>query len=245
MFGLAASTTPDPEKQQRNPEALYLQASMKLWQGAVKKGQPEQKLCEQYGEQELIFLESVLRVLLALAESSCNSWNSDILRQLEEQVLQSCDWEDDESGPDVGDATNYKFVRTVGEAFHDSHRSDKHRTERKSKVRFAWDDESQNSRNKTLDTSKNHYRVKSGSHSSNYVMKSDSVAHKNVNNNASSIHKTGDKSRTGENESEPRLDSERMRKAQLVVRKGLVRSGICETVAGWVVCGHQEIEVTA
>lgn len=235
-FGVAKSATPDTEKQQRNPEALYLQASMKLWQGSAKRTGSVVDVQELYDKSKLSFVQSVLEVLLVLAEASCNKWSEGIVGQLEKQVLGSDRWQEDDHDDDVSTHTTkqYKYIESVGQAFHDrgipSSRGVK---ERRSKVRFAWDDNDE----RTVGTSARQHGPKSHESNSN-----------NSNNKRSKENKWASSMKGNgycrEDGSGDDLEvTQRRQKGQLVVKKALVREGVCESVSSWMICGQEKIEV--
>nr|XP_054752848.1 uncharacterized protein LOC129258632 [Lytechinus pictus] len=233
VFGFTNCVTPDTDRQQRNPEALYLQASMKLWQGATKRTDSIVDVQEFYDKSKLSFVRSVLEFLLGLAEASCNRWSRQLVRQLEEQVLESTNWIEDGSDSTALPA-QYKYIESIGQAFHDRRLPNSRGVkEQRSKVKFAWDEN--NDHNFGVSAlpcgPKPH-----GSNSNNSNNKSNNRRHNNQ--WETSVKGNGYEHGNGD-------DLEVSQRRQLVVKKALVRGGVCETVSSWMACGEERLEEVA
>ncbi|XP_071491665.1 uncharacterized protein [Diadema antillarum] len=253
-FDRALSVTPNSDKQQRNPEALYMQASMKLWEGAsTKKGTPAKNAEVRYGESELAFVASTIEIVAILAESSCRKWNADVVGDFETKITGFCDVGDAERESDnPSHSVGYRYVETIGQAFHSGPVANRSIRERRSKVRFAWDDDGQSMEkgcqgNQSKDDERDEGKTKGNVQSP----KAGGEDRQTLNSNNNHTRRKGSTRQdaigreNGHHGNQTHLHLEtvqREQKLQSHLRKALLKSGACESVAAWMVCGHQDTE---
>ncbi|XP_041463364.1 uncharacterized protein LOC121414302 [Lytechinus variegatus] len=237
VFGFTNCVTPDTDRQQRNPEALYLQASMKLWQGAAKRTDSIVDVQEFYDESKLSFVRSVLEFLLCLVEASCNRWSRQLVGQLEEQVLESTNWIEDGTDDDsTALPAQYKYIENIGQAFHDRGLPNSRGVkERRSKVKFAWDE------NNDHDVGNSGRQCGPKPHGSN----SNNSNNKKRHENQWETSVKGNSYHHGNGSGDDLEVTQRRQKGQLVVKKALVKGGVCETVSSWMTCGEERLEGVA
>ncbi|XP_072178289.1 uncharacterized protein [Diadema setosum] len=253
-FDRALSVTPNSDKQQRNPEALYMQASMKLWEGgSTKTGTPAKNVKVHYSESELAFVASIIEVVAILAESSCRKWNAGVIGDLETKITEFCDLGDAERETDnPSHSVGYRYVETIGQAFHSGPVANRSIRERRSKVRFAWDDDGQSmEKGCHFNQSKDDERDEGRSKGNVQLPKAGGENRQTLNSNNNHTRRKGSTRQdalgreNGHHGNQIHLDLEavqREQKLQSHLRKALLKSGASESVAAWMVCGHQDTE---